>query len=71
MYDILQRVSRTEASITYLEGHAETASRKLDSISSDLSAAKATFNTLKWIFGGICVAVWGMIALWAKHHFGW
>ena len=75
MYDILQRVSRTESSITYLEAHADDAKKKLDKISEDVSTAKATFNTLKWVFGGLCLGTWGLLSafviMWAKHHFGW
>jgi hypothetical protein len=73
--DLLQRVSGMERSITYLEAHADSANKKLDLISSDLTTAKATFTTLKFLFIGICVGTWGVISalflMWAKHHFNW
>ena len=75
VYDLLERVSSIERSITYLEGHAETADKKLDSITSDITTAKATFNTLKWVLTATAVGVWGLIlalsTMWAKHSFGW
>ena len=61
--------------MTYLEGHAETADEKLDKLSDDYMTAKATFNTLKILFFGICAGTWalilGLFLLWAKHYFNW
>jgi len=75
IYDLLGRVSSIEKSVTYLEGHADDARKKLDSIAVDITDAKATFRTVKWLFTGICIAVWGVLSaltlMWAKHHFGW
>jgi len=68
-------VSGIERSITYLEAHAQTTDDKLNSISEDLITAKATFNTLKFLFIAICTGTWavilGLFLLWAKHYFGW
>lgn len=74
-YDLSVKVGSIERSITYLEGHADSARGKLDSISAEIAAAKASFNTLKWILGAMCVGVWGpltaFILMWAKHYFNW
>ncbi len=74
-YDLSIKVAGIERSITYLEGHAETADTKLDSISNDVTKALASFNTLKWIFGALSVGVWGIMStlfvMWAKHYFNW
>lgn len=74
-YDLSLKVAGIERSITYLEGHAETAEKKLDTISSDVTSALASFRTLKWIFGALGAGTWGIIAalflMWAKHYFNW
>ena len=74
-YELSIKVASIERSITYLEGHAETADRKLDSISEAFTAAKATFGTLKVLFIAICTGTWavilGLFLLWAKHYFNW
>ena len=74
-YDLSLKVAGIERSITYLEGHAETADKKLDSITTDIVGAKATFGTLKWLFTATVVGVWGialaLLTEWAKHYFGW
>ena len=74
-YDLSIKVAGIERSITYLEGHAETADTKLDTISNDLTKALASFSTLKWIFGAFSVGVWGILSalflMWAKHYFNW
>jgi geranylgeranyl pyrophosphate synthase len=74
LYDISQRVSGIEKSVAYLEGHADDARKKLDTISTDITQAKATFATLKFLFVAICVGTWGLFSaallMWAKHHFG-
>jgi geranylgeranyl pyrophosphate synthase len=75
LYDLFQRISSIEKSMIYLEGHADDAKRRLDSISTDITEAKATFGTLKFLFIAICAATWGTLSaaglMWAKHHFGW
>lgn len=75
VYDLLQRVSSIEKSVAYLEAHADDTRKKLETISTDITDAKATFRTLEWLFTAICVAVWGVISaaalMWAKHRFGW
>lgn len=75
LYDLSVKVGGIERSIAYLEGHAESADKKLDSLSEDFTTAKATFGTLKALFIAICVGTWGVISalflLWAKHYFGW
>lgn len=67
-----------QSSITYLEGHADDARKKLEAITADIVSAKATFNTLKVVFGivgSFLVIVWGFIAtiltMMAKHYLGW
>jgi len=81
-YDIIQRLTRIEAAVTYLEGGSETQRQKLDEIASEIIAAKATFATvktsasiLKWLVGGVLLGVWGLLSalilMWAKHYFGW
>ena len=74
-YDLSVKVAGIERSITYLEAQAEKANAKLDAISDDFTVAKATFNTLKYLFIAICTATWGMMLalflMWAKHHFNW
>jgi len=76
--DIYVRLGSVQASITYLEGHADDARKELKGISDDIVAAKATFKTLKWIggiVGGFMLLFWGFIAtilgMWAKHYFQW
>ena len=68
------KVSSIERSITFLEAHAETADKKLDAITLEIAAARATFSTLKWLFVATVTGVWGVIlaivAAWARHHFG-
>jgi hypothetical protein len=75
VYDLLERVSSIERSITYLEGHADTADKKLDSITQDITSAKATFGALKWLFTAMVIGVWGVVltisTMWLKHTFGW
>jgi len=75
LYDLSVKIGSFERSITYLEAHAENSDRKLDAISNTLTAAKATFNTLKVLFIAICVGTWGVISalflMWAKHYFNW
>lgn len=71
LYDVSQRMARVEASVTYLEGHADEARKKLDTISEQITAARASFNTTKYFLGAICLAVWGIIAMWVKHRFSW
>jgi hypothetical protein len=72
-YDLSVKVAGIERSITYLEAHAETADKKLDTITTDIAGARATFTTLKWILGATAAGVWGLIlaivAAWAKHYF--
>jgi hypothetical protein len=72
-YDLSLKVAGIERSITYLEGHAETADTKLDTISSKVTSALSTFNALKWIFGALSIGIWGLISalflMWAKHYF--
>jgi len=74
-YDISVRVGGIERSITYLEAHADTARGKLDAISAEIADAKASFSTLKWVLGAICLGVWGPLTtfalMWAKHYFNW
>ena len=74
-YDLSVRVGGIERSITYLEGHADSARGKLDVITTEIVAAKASFSTLKWILGAICIGVWGPLTafalMWAKHYFNW
>ena len=69
------KVGGIERSIVYLEGHADSARLKLDSISIEITAAKASFNTLKWIIGAMCVGIWGPLTafalMWVKHYFNW
>jgi hypothetical protein len=69
------KVGGIERSITYLEGQSDDTRKKLDSISTEIATAKATFTTLKWILGAICLGIWGpltaFILMWAKHNFGW
>lgn len=76
--DIYVRIGGMQSSITYLEGHADDARKKLDAITADIVSAKATFNTLKIVFGivgSILVLVWGFMAtiltMMAKHYLGW
>jgi hypothetical protein len=75
LYDLSVKVAGLERSITYLEGQAENTNNKLDAISDQIIAAKASFNTLKWIFGLIGIGVFGPITtfafMWMKHYFGW
>ena len=75
LYDLSVKVGSIERSITYLEGHAESARTKLESISTEITSAKAMFGTLKFLFIAICVGTWGLISalivVWAKHHFNW
>jgi hypothetical protein len=74
-YDLAVKVGGIERSIVYLEGHADAAREKLDSISTEIASAKASFNTLKWIIGAMCVGIWGPLTafalMWAKHYFNW
>lgn len=74
-YDLSIKVAGIERSMSYLEAHAETADKKLDKLSDDYNSAKATFNTLKFLFIAICAGTWavisGLILLWARHHFNW
>jgi hypothetical protein len=74
-YDLAIKVSGIERSVAYLEAHAESADKKLDSLSDDFTTAKATFNTIKVLFFAICVGTWGVISalflMWAKHYFNW
>ena len=76
--DVYQQLGSIQSSIAYLEGHADDARKKLDAISDDVVSAKATFKTLKIVFGvvgSILVLVWGFIAtiltMMAKHYLGW
>jgi hypothetical protein len=75
IYDLSVKVGGIERSITYLEGHADSARAKLDSISTEIAAARASFNTLKWVLGAMCVGIWGPLTafalMWAKHYFNW
>ncbi len=78
LYEISQRVATIERSMTYLEGHADDAKRRLDAISTQLTEAKATFKTLQIIGAGICAifaGIFGILSaisgMWLKHHFGW
>ena len=74
-FDLSMKVAGIERTVTYLEGHADTANKKLDSISGDVTAALASFKTLKWIFGVLAVGTWGILSglflMWAKHSFNW
>jgi hypothetical protein len=75
LYDLSVKVSGLERSITYLEAHADNANKKLDSLSNDFTSARATFNTLKFLFIAIFVGTWGLIStlflMWAKHQLNW
>jgi len=74
-YDLSVKVGGIERSIVYLEGHADSAHGKLDAISTEIAAAKTSFNTLKWVIGVMCVGIWGPLTafalMWAKHYFNW
>jgi len=76
--DIYVRLGGIQQSITYLEGHAEDARREIKTVSTDITAAKATLKTLKiigGIFGAFCVALWtlitALVVMMAKHYLGW
>ena len=76
--DIYQKVAGIERSVTYLEAHAQNTDSKLNAISEDVVAAKATFNTLKWVLGiagTLLVLLWtftaGLLTLAAKHYLKW
>jgi hypothetical protein len=75
IYDLLVKVGGIERSITYLEGQSSDARTKLDSISTEIAAAKASLSTLKWILGaigvGICGPLTAFVVMWAKHSLGW
>jgi outer membrane murein-binding lipoprotein Lpp len=62
LFDIIQRVGRIESSVTYLEAQGDKLDTKLDTISHEMAAAKATFGTLKTIGVAICIGVWGLIS---------
>ncbi len=73
--DVYQRLGGIQQSITYLEAHAADARSRLDSISTDITSAKATLSTLKIVLGlagTILIAIWGFIAtvlgMIAKHY---
>ncbi len=76
--DVYQRLGSMQSSITYLEGHADDSRKKLDSMATDIISAKATFRTLKVVFGvvgSVLVLVWSFIAtvltMIAKHYLHW
>jgi hypothetical protein len=76
--DVYEQLGRMHSSITYLEAHADDAKNDLKTISGDIIAAKATFKTLKIVFGvvgTICVGLWalmtGLMVMMAKHYLGW
>ncbi len=68
-------LSSIEKSMTYLEGHADDARKKLETISTDITEAKAAFKTLIWVFIAIGIPVWVLLPavtlMWAKHLFRW
>lgn len=78
MYNVSQRLSTVEQQITFLEGHAEKADTKLDSIGTDITKAKTALKVV-WIILGICgtacIAIWGLIGtvvlMMAKHYLHW
>ena len=70
-YEIVQRLSTIEKSIAYLEGSADDTKKQLKEISEKISVAQGSFTTAKYFLGATCLAVWGLVAMWAKHHFGW
>ena len=51
-----------ERSVVYLEGQAEKTDTRLDKIAHEITAAKATFGTVKYLAVGILVGVWGLIS---------
>jgi cystathionine beta-lyase family protein involved in aluminum resistance len=76
--DVYQRLGSIQSQITYLEGYSDDARKELKAISTDIISAKATFKTLKIVFGvagAICIAFWGLITtlvvMIAKHYLGW
>jgi hypothetical protein len=76
--DVYQRLGSIQQSITYLEGQADDSGKKLESISADITSAKATYRTLKWVLSigvAIFLGVWGFMAtiltMMAKHYLGW
>ena len=76
--DVYQRLGSMQSSVTYLEGHADDARKKLEAIATDITSAKATFKTLKVVFGivgSLLVLLWGFIAvvleMMAKHYLHW
>ena len=75
LYDLSVKVGGIERSITFLEAQGEKTDKKLDSITQDITTAKATFGTLKFVFIALCAGTWGLILglflLWAKHYFNW
>lgn len=62
LYDIIQRIGGIERSVTYLEAQGGRLDEKLDKIAHEMTAAKATFGTLKFIGVAICIGVWGLIS---------
>ncbi len=69
--ELYQRIGSMQQSITYLEGSADDTRKELKLISEKISTAQGTFNTAKYFLGATCIAVWGVIAMWAKHKLGW
>lgn len=73
--DIYQRLGGIERSITYIEAEIGDLKARVQKVSGDVGEAKATFNTLKFLFIGLFTGTWGLISalviVWAKHHFGW
>jgi hypothetical protein len=74
-FDILQRVGGIERSVTYLEAQGQKIDEKLDKLAHEMTAAKATFSTVKYLAIGIFVGIWGLFSAlaiaWAIHHLHW
>jgi len=76
--DIYDRLGSIDSAVRFLEAAADDSRRDLKAVSDKVTAADATFNTLKWVLGvagTLCVLLWtfiaGIVTIAVKHYLGW
>jgi hypothetical protein len=82
LYEIYQRLTSIESSISFITAAVDDTKTKIEAISKDVVETKAKFEMLKPFARAISKGVWAIfillltfglsvLGMWLKHHYGW
>jgi hypothetical protein len=82
VYEILQRITSIESSMSFLVAAVDDSKTKIEGISKEVADAKAKVDILKPILAGASKGVWAIflllttfglsvLGMWLKHHYSW